>query len=390
MVTPTRLPASGEFIQVPCGEVVTEAGVHIPDVQLRLYAFYDAATGDSNYPDFSAGPVPGLPVEQRPIILIEHALTGDGNATDWWGGMVGPSKPIDTTRYLVLCANVLGGCQGSTGPCSPHPDGKAWGSRFPGLSIRDMVVAEKQMLDALGIERVHAVIGASMGGARALEWTLMYPEMVATALPIAVSARASAWQIGLQSSQIRFIEADPHWHGGDYYGTGETPSHGMGQARRIAHLTYRGELEVDERFGVEAQHGENPYGPYRDPGQRFAVESYLDRQAEKLVERFDAGSYVVLTDALNRHDVGRGRGGMNAALGSSQVPTMVAGVDTDILYPFHQQEHLSRNLGDFIGLSKITSPTGHDGFLTEERQMAQVLQKFLTKAYLLDGEDSAS
>ncbi|OFT91153.1 MULTISPECIES: homoserine O-acetyltransferase MetX [Corynebacterium] len=365
------LPPNGGSSIIEIGDVVTEGGVTIPAARLCLHAFYDDAHG--------------CPTEaaRRPIILIEHALTGDGNAMDWWSDNVGPGKPIDTERYLVLCANVLGGCQGSTGPASLHADGRAWGSRFPGLSIRDMVQAENQLLEAMGVEKIAAVIGASMGGARVLEWTLMFPSKVTSALAIAVSARASAWQIGIQSSQIRFIEADPDWQGGDYYGTGREPNEGMGQARRIAHLTYRGELEVDERFGTDPQRDENPYGPYRRSDQRFSVESYLDRQAEKLKERFDAGSYVVLTDALNRHDVGRGRGGMNAALGSSQVPTMVVGVDTDILYPFHQQEHLSRNLGDFIGLSKITSPTGHDGFLIESRQMGQVLEKFLRKAELL-------
>lgn len=382
-MNPEFLPASGASRTVSIGDVVTEAGVTIFDAELRYFAFYDSPDGAADYAEFSAGPEPGLSPEERPIVLIEHALTGDGNAADWWADMVGPNKPIDTTRYLVLCANVLGGCQGSTGPSSPHPDGQAWGSRFPGLSIRDMVTAERLLLERVGVTKIHALIGASMGGARVLEWSLMYPEMVNAALPIAVSARASAWQIGLQSSQIRFIEADPAWQGGDYYDSGKVPSHGLGQARRIAHLTYRGELEVDERFGVDPQNGENPYGPYRDPHQRFAVESYLDRQAEKLVARFDAGSYVVLTDALNRHDVGRGRGGMNAALGSCEVPTMVVGVDTDILYPLHQQEHLSRNLGDFIGMSKITSPTGHDGFLIESRQMGQVLAKFLAKAEII-------
>lgn len=389
-MNPEFLPASGASRTVSIGDVVTEAGVTIFDAELRYFAFYDSPEGAADYAEFSAGPEAGLSPEDRPIVLIEHALTGDGNAADWWADMVGPNKPIDTTRYLVLCANVLGGCQGSTGPSSPHPDGQAWGSRFPGLSIRDMVTAERLLLERVGVTKIHAMIGASMGGARVLEWSLMYPEMVNAALPIAVSARASAWQIGLQSSQIRFIEADPAWQGGDYYDTGVVPSHGLGQARRIAHLTYRGELEVDERFGVDPQNGENPYGPYRDPHQRFAVESYLDRQAEKLVARFDAGSYVVLTDALNRHDVGRGRGGMNAALGSCEVPTMVVGVDTDILYPLHQQEHLSRNLGDFIGMSKITSPTGHDGFLIESRQMGQALAKFLAKAKIIaEGTEGA-
>lgn len=360
------LPASGDFADIHVGEVLTEAGVSIPGVVLRLHAF----VSDANSPDSA------LPVD-RPIVLIEHALTGDSNAEDWWGDMVGPDKPIDTNKYLVLCANALGGCCGSTGPGSMHPDGGYWATRFPGISIRDMVQAEKQLLDVLEIDRVHVIIGASMGGARTLEWSLMYPDMMTAVLPIAVSARASAWQIGIQSSQIRVIEADPQWHGGDYYEAGMGPVWGVGQARRIAHLTYRGEKEIDERFGTRPQDGENPHGPYRDPQQRFAVESYLDNQGVKLRNRFDAGSYVALTDALNRHDVGRGRGGMNVALGNSKVPTMVAGVDTDILYPFHQQEHLSRNLGRFLGLSQIMSPTGHDGFLIESRQMGNVLDKFL-------------
>lgn len=373
------LPASGSHIDVHIGDLHTEAGGLINNVTLRLHAFYSATGGDCDYAEFSAGPEPGLAINQRPIILVEHALTGDGDLNDWWPDIVGPNKPLDTTRYLILCANVLGGCNGSTGPSSIHPDGAHWGSRFPGISIRDMVQAELQLMDVLGIDTITAVIGASMGGARTLEWAMMAPERLIAAMPIAVSARTSAWQIGLQSSQIRFIEADPAWQGGDYYHTDSSPLNGMGQARRIAHLTYRGELEIDERFGAEPQPGENPLGEYRSPTERFAVESYLDRQADKLKARFDPGSYVALTDALNRHDVGRGRGGMNAALGSCMVPIMVAGVDTDILYPFHQQEHLSRNLGNFIGLSKIASPTGHDGFLIETRQMGQVMSKFLNK-----------
>ena len=150
-MNPEFLPASGTSRTVPIGDVVTEAGVTIVDAELRFFAFYDSSEGDADYAEFSAGPEPGLSPEERPVVLIEHALTGDGNAADWWADMVGPNKPIDTTRYLVLCANVLGGCQGSTGPSSPHPDGKAWGSRFPGLSIRDMVVAERQLLERIGV-----------------------------------------------------------------------------------------------------------------------------------------------------------------------------------------------------------------------------------------------
>ena len=265
--------------------------------------------------------------------MVEHALTGDSNVVGWWDGVVGPGKALDTDKYCVLCTNALGGCMGSTGPTSLAPDGNHWGSRFPALSIRDLVAAEKQFLDKVGVTQILAVLGGSMGGARTLEWTLLYPQLVNAALVLAVSARASAWQIGIQTAQISAIEQDPDWQGGDYYRTEATPHNGLAAARRIAHLTYRGELEIDERFGTTVQPGENPLGPYRDPHQRFAVQSYLDYQGVKLTERFDAGTYVTLTEAMNRHDIGRGRGGLNKALAASQVPTMIAGVDTDILYP---------------------------------------------------------
>ncbi|AWB82914.1 homoserine O-acetyltransferase [Corynebacterium yudongzhengii] len=314
------------------------------------------------------------------VILVEHALTGDTDVTEWWPGLIGPGLALDTDRFCVICTNALGGCGGSTGPSSVHPDGRAWGSRFPALSIRDLVEAERRLLEQLGIYHVHAVIGGSMGGARALEWTLMYPTFVDAACIIAVSARASGWQIGIQTAQISAITRDPDWHGGDYYDICDGPREGLSAARRIAHLTYRGEMEIDERFGTIAQQGENPLGAFRRPDQRFAVNSYLDYQGRKLVERFDAGSYVTLTEALNRHDVGRGRSGLNKALYSSTVPTMLVGVDTDILYPFHQQEHLSRNIGQLMGLRKLVSPVGHDAFLTETRQMDRILRMFINKA----------
>ncbi|AEX38925.1 Homoserine O-acetyltransferase [Corynebacterium pseudotuberculosis] len=233
---------------------------------------------------------------------------------------------------------------------------------------------EKQFLNTLNINKIHAIVGGSMGGARAMEWSILYPDMLRAALVIAVSARASAWQIGIQSAQISAIERDPHWKNGDYYAA-DYPVDGLAAARRIVHLTYRGELEIDERFGTSAQHDENPLGAYRDASQRFAVESYLQHQGRKLTERFDAGSYVILTEALNRHDIGRGRGGLNKALASISVPTMVAGVDTDILYPYHQQEHISRNIKNLLGMAKISSPIGHDAFLTETRQMDRIIRK---------------
>ncbi|MCF4005993.1 homoserine O-acetyltransferase [Corynebacterium uropygiale] len=359
----SRLAAPGELGIVDVGTLHTEAGARIPGAQIAYRRW---------------GELHGLESGRTNIILVEHSLTSGPEADEWWPGIIGPGRALDTDRFCVVCTNSIGGFHGSTGPSSPHPeDGRAWGSRFPGISIRDQVTAELAFLDALGIPAVHAVVGGSMGGARALEWAAMAPDRLNAAGVIAVSARASAWQIGIQAAQIDAIEGDPHWHGGDYYDTGHSPREGLATARRIAHLTYRGELELDERFGVEAQTGENPLGPYRDPQQRFAVESYLDYQARKLTARFDAGSYVTLTDALNRHDIGRGRGGLNRALSSIHVPMFIAGVDTDILYPYHQQEHLSRNVGNLLGMAKISSPVGHDAFLAEHRQMDHVLRRFI-------------
>ncbi|GAB3942163.1 homoserine O-acetyltransferase MetX [Corynebacterium tapiri] len=357
------LAPANSLTQVGIGNFSTEAGAEIPGATIAYRRF---------------GEFQGNAYSNN-VILVEHALTGDTCVDSWWDGLVGPGKALDTERFCVIVTNALGGCHGSTGPSSEHPDGNRWGSRFPALSIRDLVHAEKAFLERLGIYHVHAIIGGSMGGARALEWSLLFPTITDAVCVIAVSARASAWQIGIQSAQISAITRDPDWHEGDYYGVCDGPITGMVAARKLAHLTYRGEMEMDERFGTIAQQGENPLGAFRRPDQRFAVESYLDYQALKLVERFDAGSFVILTEALNRHDVGRDRGGLNKALYSSRVPTMLVGVDTDILYPFHQQEHLSRNLGNLLGLHKLVSPVGHDAFLTETRQMDRILRMFINK-----------
>ena len=357
------LAAEGELATVAIGDVHTEAGAVIEDAHIA-YRRWGVPRGDL------AG--------KNNILLIEHALTGDTDAADWWCEAIGPGKALDTDEWCVICTNALGSCYGSTGPASEHPDGGVWGSRFPAINMRDMVHAERAFLEQLGISRVHAIIGGSMGGARTLEWTLLYPETVDYALVLAVSARASAWQIGIQTAQITSITQDPDWHGGDYHSSGRAPNAGLAAARRIAHLTYRGELEIDERFGTSSQSGENPLGAFREDGQRFAVQSYLEHQGTKLTQRFDAASYVTLTEALNRHDVGRGRGGLNKALALSTVPTMIVGVDTDILYPYHQQEHLSRNLGNLLAMAKLSSPVGHDAFLVEARQMDRILRNFIS------------
>jgi homoserine O-acetyltransferase len=268
---------------------------------------------------------------------------------------------------------VLGGCQGSTGPASPRPGGRRrWGGAFPYLSVRDQVAAEARLADALGIDGWALVIGGSMGGMRALEWAVSYPERTRGLLLLATTAAASAEQIAWAGLQLHAVRGDPHWRGGDYHDTGRGPHAGLGLARRIAHVTYRSEPELSARFGRAPQGTEDPWR-----GGRYQVESYLDHQAAKLVRRFDAGSYVVLTEAMNGHDVGRGRGGVRAALRRVTARTLVAGVDSDRLYPPAQQAELAAHIPGADRLRVLESPYGHDGFLIETEQVAALVREVL-------------
>ncbi|WP_443057292.1 homoserine O-acetyltransferase MetX [Streptomyces sp. NBC_00669] len=339
-----------------------EAGGELPGVRLAYETWGRLAPDASN------------------AVLVLHALTGDSHVAGpagpghptagWWDGLVGPGLALDTDRFFVVAPNVLGGCQGSTGPASARPDGRRWGSAFPFLTQRDQVAAETSLADALGVERWALVAGGSMGGMRALEWAVGRPERVGSLLLLACPAAASAEQIGWASVQLRAIRADPGWRGGDYHDAapGGGPHAGLGQARRLAHLTYRSEPELRERFGRAAQRAERPWH-----GGRYAVESYLDHHADKLVRRFDAGSYVVLTEAMNAHDVGRGRGGTAAALRRVTAPTLVAGVDSDRLYPLSQQRELAAGIAGADRMRTVRSPYGHDGFLIEVDQVASLV-----------------
>ncbi|GAA3572731.1 homoserine O-acetyltransferase [Amycolatopsis ultiminotia] len=346
------------------GALALEAGGSLPGYTLAYETWGTLAPDASN------------------AVLIEHALTGDSHAAGpagpahpspgWWDGLIGPGKAFDTDALFVVVPNVLGGCQGSTGPASPDPDGRPWGSRFPSVTVRDQVAVEAALADALGIERWAAVAGGSMGGMRALEWAVSLPERVASMLVVASTARASAEQIAWAAPQLHAIQADPGWHGGDYYSAapGEGPHRGLGVARRIAHVTYRSEDELARRFGGLPQDGEDPLR-----GGRFAVESYLDHHADKLARRFDAGSYVVLTESMNTHDVGRDRGGVPAALGRITARAVVAGVSSDRLYPPYQAEEIAAGTG--TGAALVNSPYGHDSFLLETGQLASLVKGLL-------------
>ena len=328
-----------------------------------------------------------LNADRSNAVYVCHALTGDSHVTGpagpghivggWWDGLVGTGRPIDTDEWFVVCANVLGGCQGTTGPSSLAPDGRAWGSRFPRVGVADMVEVERRVSDALGIDEWALMLGPSLGGMRVLEWMVSAPERVRVGLVLGTTAAVTADQIGTHATQIAAIRQDPRFRGGDYYDApaGEGPHVGMGIARRIAHLTYRTEAELDLRFGRSAQEGEDP-----GAGGRFAVESYLDHQADKLARRFDANTYVALTDAMTMFDVGHGRGGVREALESIRRPLFVVGLDSDRLFPLRLQEELVDAVPGADGVHVVHSPFGHDGFLVEEDQVGEVARKALARA----------
>ncbi|MCK9877451.1 homoserine O-acetyltransferase [Frankia sp. Ag45/Mut15] len=327
-------------------------------------------------------------------VLVLHALTGDSHAAGpagpghpgpgWWDGLIGPGRALDTGRLFVVAPNVLGGCQGSTGPASPAPDGRPYGSRWPEVTIRDQVDAEAALADALGIRRWSAVVGGSMGGMRALEWAVRHPGRVARAVVVACGAVATAEQIGLYAVQLQAITGDPGWHGGDYHlspttplppdgqwpagwqgpADGRGPRGGLGLARRMAQVSYRSEAELEARFGARVR-----------PDGAFEVASYLDHHADRLIRRFDAGSYVTLTRAMMTQDVGRGRGGHASALATCPVPFTIAGVDSDRLYPIRLQQELADLTG--VPLRRIHSRHGHDGFLLEIDQVATIIRDAL-------------
>jgi homoserine O-acetyltransferase len=323
-------------------------------------------------------------------LFIAHALSGDSHVCGaagpghrhggWWNGLVGPGRSIDTRRWFVVCANVLGGCQGTTGPATLAPDGKPWGSRFPLITVADMVEVERRFSEALGIRRWACLLGPSLGGMRVLEWLVAHPERVAAGIVIGAAAALGADQIGSHEAQIAAIHADQGFRGGDYYDMpdGEGPHRGLGVARRIAHLTYRSRQELELRFGRQPQAQEDPYAWQNGrPGGRFAIASYLDHQADKLARRFDANTYIALTRAMSLFDLGRGRGGLEPALRRLTQPLTVVGVASDRLFPLEQQQQIALLAPGAGPLRVIDSLHGHDGFLVEADQLGQIVREAL-------------
>jgi homoserine O-acetyltransferase len=320
-------------------------------------------------------------------ILLLHALSGDAHAAGrhspadckpgWWDAMVGPGRAFDTDRYFLICTNVIGGCQGSTGPASRDPStGKPYGARFPVITIGDMVRAQARLLDTLGITRLLAVAGGSMGGFQALEWATALPERVRGAILIASSARSATQTIAWNSIARRAIMRDPRWRGGDYYGH-EPPADGLAVARMIGHITYLSDTALEDRFGRQLQHRDAPIFSLEP---EFAIESYLGYQGDTFNDRFDPNAYLYITKAMDYWDLPGRYGSLEAAMARAQAAFLLISFDSDWLYPPSESSAIAtalRRVGRRAMHHVLHSEAGHDAFLIDHQSQEPLVAEFL-------------
>jgi len=325
-------------------------------------------------------------------VLVCHALTGDQYVAErhpvtgkdgWWDVLVGPGKPLDTDRFFVIGANVLGGCMGSTGPRSVRPNGEVWGTEFPPITIRDMVRAQKRLIEHLGIARLFAVIGGSMGGMQVLQWAADYPENVFAALPIATASYHSAQNIAFNEVGRQAIFADPDWQGGQYWRTGAIPARGLGVARMCAHITYLSEQALTRKFGRRLQAAPKDAGEVMALfGGMFEVESYLQHQGSTFVRRFDANSYLTITRAMDYFDLGADHGGdLASAFRGTRTRFLLTSFSSDWLFPTAESRAVARALnraGANVSFVEIGSDKGHDAFLLDEPDFHRTIAGFLS------------
>ncbi|NJL95186.1 MAG: homoserine O-acetyltransferase [Anaerolineae bacterium] len=340
-----------------------------------------------------------LNAERSNVIMIFHALSGDAHVAGyhtasadekpgWWDEAVGPGKMFDTDRFYIICANVIGGCQGSTGPSSIAPDGRPYALRFPVITMQDMVRAHRRLLDHLGIKRLWAAVGGSMGGMQALQWAVDYPDCVDNLIFLASTPRSSTQQIAFNEVGRQAIYADPHWDNGNYYGFGHPiPAAGLSVARMVAHITYMSENSMQAKFGRQLQNGAGIL-PYRFDVPEFTVESYLKYQGEKFVNRFDANSYLYITKAIDYFDIAAGYGSLQAALERVQAHVLVATFSSDWLYAAWQSQEMVQallNLGRPVEYQHLEAHFGHDSFLVETELMGYVVGGFLERRWTKRG-----
>lgn len=321
-------------------------------------------------------------------ILITHALTGSAHAHDperpddpkaaWWNLLIGPGRPFDTSRYFVICSNILGGCYGSTGPSSLDPHtGRPYGMRFPLVTIRDMVAAQRKLIEHLGVRQLVIVAGGSIGGQQALEWAVSYPELVRKVAVVAATAALTAQAVAFSEVGRQAIMADPHWQGGDYL-SGQGPGAGLAIARMLAMITYQSEEAMEMRFARQAAWHTSVPAPagFSDFGGRFDVEGYLYYQGASLVRRFDANSYLYISRAMDLYDVSEGYPSLEAALSRIRCKALFIGIRSDFLFPAARVRSLAdkvRSLGGDATYVELDSPHGHDAFLKEWGQMTDAL-----------------
>lgn len=330
--------------------------------------------------------------DNKNVILVCHALTGDAHAAGfhkgdtkpgWWNGIIGPGKALDTNRYCVIAANVLGGCKGSTGPSSIDPaTGKPYGTTFPVITIRDMVHAEHQLLEDLGISELYAVIGGSMGGMQAMQWSVEFPAFVRRVVCIAAAGYTTPMHIAFGAVGRAAIMSDPEWNGGEYPAE-KKPTHGLSLARMMAHITYLSDESMRTKFGRRLQKLDAfGYGFETE----FSVESYLQHQGETFVERFDPNSYLYITRAVDYYDLTK-NGSLTEGLAAAQAKFLIISVSSDWLYPPYLSQEIMLALttnGREARYAEIISPHGHDGFLLEHAQLNYIVGQFLTPMIVED------